>query len=90
VECVEHRAVAEQKSKRFGFVSLRRIDPEFLRLLQNDLLNIAIDASISTQNPASRGHAHVRGGCNFSQSYFAFFRRCFLHALETGPRELKK
>jgi hypothetical protein len=45
-------------------------------------LNIAIDACVSAQDSGGCGHAHVRGGCDFSQPYFTFLEDAFVMRLE--------
>jgi hypothetical protein len=79
VEGVQHRAIAQQKNQRFTLVPLRRVDPKFLRLLQNHFLDIRSNPVVSAQNPGSGCNAYVGCECNFLEPYFAPLVVSILH-----------
>ena len=79
MEYMQHCPIAEHKGQSFAFVALRRINPKFLRLFQNNLLNPGSNSTVTVQNTGSRCNAYVRGRCDFAEAYFAFMRRLILH-----------
>jgi hypothetical protein len=74
MEGMQHRSIAENEGKRFGFVPLGKINTKISRGVEDSLLDQGIDATVSVENPGNRSHTHVGRICNFPEARLLPFK----------------
>src|ERR1700733_2448825 len=87
---MQHGSVAEHERQGFSLIFLRRIDAQFLRLLQDRFFNFRSNPAISAHDPGGGGHAYVGSGRDLPKPYFSLFGVFLLHVKRNLRRSIDR